>query len=141
MPVLHIHITKREELDMSIYSAVKPQKMVLRNTVVKLTDNAKNQLSHSNSHFYVDISWLGHSSMSNRNNHHHCTVFADTSKNDTITFCNWLFHVPRVDRQFSVKVYAADGTSDPMFLADHNAATAMIESIDLVFDYENSTRG
>lgn len=133
MPILHMKITKASELDMSIYSEVKPQKLVLRSYMIKLTSNKTSVQSH----YYVSIDWLNHSSMSNMQNHQRLTLFADTEKLQTIVpICNWTFKVGRIPRTFGVRVFDYQG-NNPSFVADGGN---LIESIDLVFDYENTNR-
>ncbi len=133
MPILHLKITKASELDMSIYSEIKAQKVILRSYQIKLTTNK----TSAQSHYYVELDWLKHCSMSNLQNHSRLTLFADTEKLQTIEFCNWTFHCPRIPRTFPCLVYDASGSNNPGFVADGGN---LIESIDLVFDYERTQR-
>lgn len=134
MPLLHLTITKMEELGMSIPHQIKPQKLVLRNYHIHLTDAGK---AFSNAVFHVDIDWIGSTNLSNNNsNHHRLVLFCDTEKNHTMQFTNWTFHVPLIHRKFKVTCTDKNGDS-PGFVADGGA---VVRRIDLVFDYEVTNR-
>lgn len=133
MPVLHIVLDANGVGDIgskiTIPQAIKPQKVILRNYVVKLNSTAVG--TATNSLFYVDIDWLSGSLSSNKNNNHHLALNVDYSKAMTNQFVNYTFHPPEIKRAFMVKVSDANGGS-PNF-------GTILEEIHLFFDYFNTT--